>query len=248
MAWIDYAKAYDSISHTWTVKCLRMYKFDPKLVRYYENAMRKRLQLVLHHGTVSTLSDTIQIKSGIFQGDSPLGLLFCISLIALSWLIKRTGHGCYINKGRNPESLISHLLFMDDLKLYSSNDNQLRAVLETTQIFSNDIRMSFGLGKCAKISIVRGKVKNRDNIILSSGEEIRELNNQKFYKYLGVEENKVIGYMETKEKLSKKYFSRLCKILKLELNSYNMIMAINQWAVPAITNGFGIINWTKTEL
>ena len=52
MAWIDYAKAYDSIPHTWIVKCLRMYKFDPKLVRYYENVMRKwKLQLVLHHGT-----------------------------------------------------------------------------------------------------------------------------------------------------------------------------------------------------
>ena len=25
-------------------------------------------------------------------------------------------------------------------------------------------------------------------------------------------------------------------------------MAINQWAVPAITYGFEIINWTKTEL
>ena len=108
--------------------------------------------------------------------------------------------------------------------------------------------MSFGLEKCAKISIVRGKVKNKDNITLSSGEEIRELNNQKFYKYLGVEENKVIGHTETKEKLSKEYFSRLRKILKSELNSYNMIMAIIQWAVPAITYGFGIINWTKTEL
>ena len=137
---------------------------------------------------------------------------------------------------------------MDDLRLYSSNDNQLRALLETTQILSNDIGMSFRLEKCAKISIVRGKVKNRDNIILSSGEEIRELNNQKFYKYLGVDENKVIGHTETKEKLSKEYFSRLRKILKSELNSYNMIMAINQWAVPAITYGFGIINWTKTEL
>ena len=82
MAWIDYAKAYGSIPHTWIVKCLRMYKFDPKLVRYYENAMRKwKLQLVLHYGTESTLTDTKQIKSGIFQGDS---LLFCTSLIALS--------------------------------------------------------------------------------------------------------------------------------------------------------------------
>ena len=102
MAWIDYAKSYDSIPHTWIVKCLRMYKFDPKLARYYENAMRKwELQLVLHHGTESTLSDTIQIKSGIFQGDSPSGISFCISLIALSWLIKRTGHGYYINKEEN---------------------------------------------------------------------------------------------------------------------------------------------------
>ena len=91
-----------------------------------------------------------------------------------------------------------------------------------TQIFSNDIGMSFGLEKCPKISIVRGKVKNRDNIVLSSGEEIRELNNQKFYKYLGVEENKVIGHTETKEKLSKEYFSRLRKILKSELNSYKI--------------------------
>ena len=96
---------------------------------------------------------------------------------------------------------------MDDLKLYSLNDNQLRALLETTQIFSSDIGMLFGLEKCAKISIVRGKVKNRDNIMLSSGEEIRELYNQKFYKYLGEEENKVIGHTETKEKLSKEYFS-----------------------------------------
>ena len=134
---------------------------------------------------------------------------------------------------------------MDDLKLYSSNDNHLRAVLETTQILSNDIGMSFGLEKCAKISIVRGKVKNRDNNILSSGEEIQELSNQKFYKYLGVEENKVIGQTQTKEKLLKEYFSRLHKILKSELNSYNMVLAINQWAVPVITYGFGIINWTK---
>ena len=47
--------------------------------------------------------------------------------------------------------------------------------------------------------------------------------------------------METKEKLSKEYFSQLRKILKSESNSYNMIITINQWAVPAITYEFGII-------
>ena len=132
---------------------------------------------------------------------------------------------------------------MDDLKLYSSNDNQLRALLETTHIFTNDIEMSFGQEKCAKVSIVRGV-----NIILSSGEEIRELKNQKFHRYLDIEENKVIGHTKTKENLSKEHFSRLRKMLKSELNRYNMIMVFDQRTVPAITYGFGIINWTKTEL
>ena len=54
--------------------------------------------------------------------------------------------------------------------------------------------------------------------------------------------------METKENLPKEYFSRPGKILKSELNSYSMIMGINQWAVPAIIYRFGIINLTKTEL
>ena len=39
---------------------------------------------------------------------------------------------------------------------------------------------------------------------------------------------------KTKEKLPKEYFSRLGKILKSELNNYNIIIAINQWAIPSI--------------
>ena len=39
MAWIDYAKAYGSIPHTWIVKCLRMYKIDNKVVRYRDKKM-----------------------------------------------------------------------------------------------------------------------------------------------------------------------------------------------------------------
>ena len=44
---------------------------------------------------------------------------------------------------------ISHLLYMDDLKLYGKSSNELESLLNTVRIFSTDISMEFGLEKCA---------------------------------------------------------------------------------------------------
>ena len=46
---------------------------------------------------------------------------------------------------------------MDDLKLYASNDNQLTTLINITKLFSDDINMSFGFGKCNKITIKNNK-------------------------------------------------------------------------------------------
>ena len=45
--------------------------------------------------------------------------------------------------------LISHLLYMDNLKLYSRNSDQLDGLLHTVRTFSDDIQMKFCLDKCA---------------------------------------------------------------------------------------------------
>ena len=113
VAWIDYAKAYHSVPHSWILHCLETYKFDPNLVNYFKNAMKKwKTQLHLNHTSGTITSRTIDINSGIFEGDSPSGLAFCISLIPLTWLINKTGLGYYIGKGHSIEQLISHLLFI----------------------------------------------------------------------------------------------------------------------------------------
>ena len=151
VAWINYAKAYDSVPHRWILHCLETYKFDPNLVNYFKHAMKKwKTQLHLNHTSATITSRTIDINSGIFQGDSPSGLALCISLIPLTWLINKTGLGYYIGKGNSLVQLISHLLFMDDLKLYASNNNQLRSLLETV----TDIDMKFGY-KCRKSTILK---------------------------------------------------------------------------------------------
>ena len=39
---------------------------------------------------------------------------------------------------------VNHLLYMDDLKVYSKNDKQLEGLLNTLWMFSDDIYMQFG--------------------------------------------------------------------------------------------------------
>ena len=71
---------------------------------------------------------------------------------------------------------IQHLLYMDDLKIYASNDNQLESLLNTVKNFSDDIRMKFGLDKCNKLSIIRGKLSpGSGDVILNENEKIDEL-------------------------------------------------------------------------
>ena len=53
---------------------------------------------------------------------------------------------------------ISHLLYMDDLKLIVKSEEELQTQIQTVKTFSDDIHMEFGLEKCAKIAFKRGKL------------------------------------------------------------------------------------------
>ena len=67
---------------------------------------------------------------------------------------------------------------MDDLKLFASNDNQLQSLINIIKTFSDDIKMSFGMNKCNKITIICGKVAdNQHDITLNSGKDLKSLEN-----------------------------------------------------------------------
>ena len=46
---------------------------------------------------------------------------------------------------------------MDDLKTYAKDDNQQTGLLSIVKKFTDDIKMEFGLDKCAKATFKRGK-------------------------------------------------------------------------------------------
>ena len=64
---------------------------------------------------------------------------------------------------------------MDDLKLYGKCENEIKGLVSTVEVFSQDRGMVFGIKKCGVIMMKRGKVKSADGIELPSGEKIREI-------------------------------------------------------------------------
>ena len=102
-------------------------------------------------------SQPIQIRRGIFQGDSLSPLLFCIALIPLTNELNRADCGYQVH---GTERKISHLLYMDDLKLLGRNENGLKNEMKIVQIISN-YNMNFGLEKCARICLKRGSVQSK---------------------------------------------------------------------------------------
>ena len=68
MAWIDYRKTFDSVTHDWIVKALELYKISPMIINFLKvNMLFWKTNLVLTHDKGTLSSNTIDINSGIFR-------------------------------------------------------------------------------------------------------------------------------------------------------------------------------------
>ena len=204
--WIDYKKAFDSVPHTWTIKWVELYKICPTITRF------------VNHDKGMMTSRKIEIKSGIYQGDSLSPLMFCLALVPLISLLNKSGYG----HNTPMHGKISHLFYMDDLTTYAKNDDD-----QTGQPRA---------------------IKSSSNIELDVNTAIQDLEQEGTYKYLGVSEGEGIQHSQMKEKIRKEYYRRIRMVLKSELNSANKLEAINTLAVPTATYSYNIINWTLQEL
>ena len=167
------------------------------------------------------------VKKGAFQVDSLSPLLFALSMVPLL-LIFRKVNASY--EWRKKECKLNHLLFMDDLKLFSKSEEQVDTLLRTVQVFRIDIGMEFGMNKCGILTMKRGKAVGCEGIAFPDS-EVKEEVKKEGYKYLGRAELNKITESEMKEKAIKECKRRLRLVLKSKLNWKSKITAINVWAV-----------------
>ena len=106
MAWIDVSKAYDSVDHRWLVEMFKLHRFPEWF------------------GLES--SEIIHFKKGLPQGDSLCPTFFTLSLNPIAWKLRATS-------GYKLSKPVTHLLYIDDLKMYASSENNFERVMRTVK-------------------------------------------------------------------------------------------------------------------
>jgi len=230
MMYIDFRKAFDSVSHDWIREMLSMYKFDPDIVRFITQSMEMwNTTMTLTHGTQQRSTGPIHIARGIFQGDTMSPLLFCLAINCITTEVSKhpAGYDLLIDGERLK---IKQRLYMDDIKLYANGAAQLKSMANIVEITAKAIGMSVNADKCAAIHIKHGaQVKGGGDIELMSGLAIGNMEGDDVYKYLGMMESFGMQQSAIKASITEEYTKRLKAVLKSGLASGNTVQAIVEW-------------------
>ena len=132
MAWVDYQKAYDTIPHSWIIESLKFANVADNIVNFIERSMKSwNINLSLNGEFLAN----VDVKRGIFQGDSLSPLLFVVCMIPFTQILRKVKCGYSLKSGEK----LNHLIFMDDLKLFAKDEREMNSLPSTVQIFSNDV-------------------------------------------------------------------------------------------------------------
>ena len=104
-------------------------------------------------------------------------------LTPLSDILNRTGKGFHISSS---PSVVSHLVYMDDLKLYGRYQAEIESLVLTSNIYFYYICKDIGAAKCNVVAVLKGHLAEANDIGLSSGDLICHLSPTDTYKYLGI--------------------------------------------------------------
>ena len=161
------------IPPSWLIECLEIYGAVENTTLFLSSPIPQEHNAQLEDKLTSsgTRLAEVNIRRRIFQGDSLSPLLFIVAMIPMKRILERMEVGYQLKKGG---SRINHLVFMEIIKLFGRGTKEINTLVQTVRIVSGDIRMEFGIEKCALVNIQRGKVTRTEGIQLSDGNNIKD--------------------------------------------------------------------------
>ena len=215
---VDFKKAFDSISHKFLRKCLKhmgMGKFVDYVMALYNNIE----SCVTHNGHISNF---FRIEQGLRQGCPLSALLFIVVINALTLSIK---HDAEIKGLKVAQKEFKINLHADDIVLYALDPNSCHNLFRTLLHFER----------------VSGLAVNREKTEAFSLNKATPLNlgikwNPEFFRYLGVHLSRIMSKAEVhnKENAIKIYRASLDQWANRKLTLEGKETVINSQALSKI--------------
>ena len=191
-------------------------------------------------------SRSIRFVKGLPQGDALCPRLFTLCLNPVAWFLAATqGYRLF----KPLESKVTHLLYVDDLKVFAASESKLNTVLRATSDAILDIGRHWNPKKCSVIHIRKGKqIENSADLKLDESTLVQSLKTGSSYKFLGVSESTLQDEKLALAVAAKVYLQRLSVIWTSPLSDANHVKATNQFALPVLTYLMWTQHWPLTEL
>ncbi|KAK1933265.1 reverse transcriptase-like protein, partial [Babesia divergens] len=174
-----------------------------------------------------------RIRKGILQGDSLSPLLFVLCMDPLSRAMNAMYDKAMVMMPDDRILATNHLLYIDDLKIFTEEEGMLKKMTEETQKFFEAIGFRMNRDKSATNS---PECSNAAKLLEGTGT----------YKYLGITED---GNSRTSaamlQEVTRVIVTRLQLLLKTDLSAKNLFRAINQHALTVINYFIGIVPTEK---
>ena len=126
------------VPHSWFLKILELVGTARDITELLKRSMQSS-RMVMFSG--KNKLGKVNIRRGIFQGDSLSPLLFVVALIPVTIILRTLKQGYSFGKGKER---LNHILFMDDLKLCGSND-EIGSLMKVVKIMSGDMECNLDL-------------------------------------------------------------------------------------------------------
>ena len=229
-SWIDIRKAYDSVHHKYLEDCINKLNMPNNIQNFIRRTLNNQnVNLILNGEEIGK----VKVERGILQGDALSPKLFVIAMEPLSRVLNKNCEMISI-EGRG-ELERNHLIFIDDIKLLSANENNL----EQLCLYTRDCldMMGFKINQQKSASNIESEIVF-GNMIDEAG-----------YKYMGfLEDARNVIKTENKKIINNRIEDRTKKLCQTRLNARYLFQAVNEFALSTMNFYTGIVPYEQEEL
>ena len=195
---VDFAKAFDKITHTTIVSACRQFQLPASTVQWIEDFLSDRSQRVRYNGTTSRWA---KCTSGVPQGSVLGPILFCLATDSIRPLFSNT----------------SVVRFADDITLLhcvrDKNEDKLQVEWNHLVSWTKDINLPLNPSKCKVMNIVTRRNLTLDPIFQGTEGTLQEV---KTMRLLGVTFSHDLKFNSHVMNILKKASSRMFVLCNLK--------------------------------